>query len=168
MFVKTLPLQWYQKSWNFFWWGWGVQVDKNHGFPGYFEVQTTFLPASTHQTCRKRLFGCFTTSHQIARQNTDRKILFVKKSKYFMWKNQKGSSFSVFRRSAKRKNRIGKAKRDAGNLFLDFLFTFAKNLVRQTHKYGFFSKVSNVKVCFCHSHSIPCCLVHPGMFSLAL
>jgi len=34
-------------------------------------------------------------------------------------------------------------------------------------KKNVFSKISNVKVCFCHSQSIPCCVVDPGMFSLA-
>jgi len=29
------------------------------------------------------------------------------------------------------------------------------------------SDISNPSVCFCHSHSIPCCIVDPGMFSLA-
>jgi len=35
------------------------------------------------------------------------------------------------------------------------------------HKYGFFSKISNVKMHFCQVHSIRCCLPDPEMFSLA-
>jgi len=57
----------------------------NLGFRGYFEVQVTFLTVSTHQphqTCRKGVFGCLRTSHQIPSQNINKKILFGKKSKY--------------------------------------------------------------------------------------
>lgn len=49
-----------------------------------------------------------------------------------------------------------------------WVYKFSKNLVRQRHKYRFSPTISNVKVRFCHSDSIPCCLVHSGMFSLAL
>jgi len=58
----------------------GGSKGEKHGFRGYFEVQATFLTASTHQshqTFRKGVFGSFTTS-QIASQNIDRKVSFVK------------------------------------------------------------------------------------------
>jgi len=51
---------------------------------GLFWGSNHFLPASIHpphQTCRKGVFGCFTSSHQISIQNIDRKIC-EKKSKY--------------------------------------------------------------------------------------
>jgi len=51
--------------------------------------------------------------------------------------------------------------------FFTFTPDFAKITERQMHKYGFFLKISNTKVCVYHSHSIPCCFVDPGMFSLA-
>jgi len=57
----------------------GDQGGKNLGFRGYFKVQVTLLPASTHQTCSKSVFGCFTTSHPISSQTIDRKILFGNK-----------------------------------------------------------------------------------------
>jgi len=38
--------------------------------------------------------------------------------------------------------------------FFAFTPVFAEISVRQKHKYEFFSKISNAKVCFCHSHSI--------------
>jgi len=68
MFVKKLPLQWWSKKLTLVLMG--VQGGKNHGFRGYFEVQATFLPARNHQphqTCRKCVFQCFTTSHEISR-----------------------------------------------------------------------------------------------------
>jgi len=70
---------------------------------------------------------------------------------------------------------VGKAQKTAriawtgcGVRFFAFTPDFAKISVRQKHKYGFFSKISNVKVCFCYYQSILCCLLDPGMFSLAL
>jgi len=60
-----------------FWWG--LQRDKNQGFR-FFAVQANFLLVNTqepHQSCRTGVFGCLTTSHRIARQNIDRKVLFV-------------------------------------------------------------------------------------------
>jgi len=59
------------------------------------------------------------------------------------------------------------AKLDAVCVFSRLLRILLKISVRQKHKYGFFSKISNVMVCFCHSQSILPCLLDPGMFSLA-
>jgi len=69
-----------QKIWHFL--SWGCQGDKNLGFWWYFEVQVTFLTAGIpqpHQTCRKGVCWCFTTSHWISSQHFDRKVLFGKK-----------------------------------------------------------------------------------------
>jgi len=58
----------------------GVHEGKNHGFRFFF----TFLLASIiehHQTCKKGVLECFTTSYRISSENIDRKILFVKKVK---------------------------------------------------------------------------------------
>jgi len=52
--------------------------------------------------------------------------------------------------------------------FFAFTPDFAKISARQLHKYEFFSKISNAKVCFCHSQLILCCFLDLGMFSLAL
>jgi len=49
-----------------------------------------------------------------------------------------------------------------------FSLKISKKLVRKMHRYGFFSKISNVKLYFCQVHWIPCFLPQPGMFSLAL
>ena len=65
-------------------WIGGVRGGKNHGFRGYFEVEATFLPVSTnhpHQTCRKGVFECLTSSHQYSSRTTGRKILFGNKIK---------------------------------------------------------------------------------------
>jgi len=48
-----------------------------------------------------------------------------------------------------------------------FTLNFATISVGQMHEYRFFSKRSNVKVCFCHSHSILCYLVDTRIFPLA-
>jgi len=48
--------------------------------------------------------------------------------------------FSVCQTSAKRKNQIGKAKRDAGNEFLDFLWKLPKNHYRKCTKKDFYEK----------------------------
>ena len=81
----------------------------------YFEVQATFLPASTHQshqTCRKGVFGYFATSHQYSSQNIDSQILFVKKIKITTkWLNNFLSLFlamkiSKFNREINRRLRL--------------------------------------------------------------
>jgi len=71
----------------------------------------------------------------------------------------------VSQTSAKRKNRIEKLNGIRGTCLF---FYFSKKSVRQRHKYGFFSNISNVNAYFCQVHWIPCCFPHPGMFSLAL
>jgi len=84
MFVKTSPLQHCnddQKRWHVYWWG--KQGGKNHGFRRHSEVQATFLPIGRRQppqTCRKRVFRCFTPSHHISCQNFYRKFLLEHKS----------------------------------------------------------------------------------------
>jgi len=50
----------------------------------FFEVQAAFPPVGTHephQTRRKGVFGCLTTSHQISNQHIDRNIVLMKKIK---------------------------------------------------------------------------------------
>jgi len=36
-----------------------------------------FFPVSTHQRCRKSVYGCLATSHRISSRNIGRKILFL-------------------------------------------------------------------------------------------
>jgi len=62
----------------------GANGAKNSDFGVYFEVQATYLAGGRHephQTCRKGVLRCFTTSYQISSQKFGRKILFGQKSK---------------------------------------------------------------------------------------
>ena len=81
-FVKTLSLQWWSKKLKFLL-VWGPRGQK-------LRISVVFWSSShfsasqhppPHQTCRKDVFGCLTTSHQISSRNIDRKILFLNKIK---------------------------------------------------------------------------------------
>jgi len=63
--------------------GVGSKGPKTTDFGGILKFKPLFCqsaPTPNH-TCRKDVFGCLTTSHQISSRNIDRKILFLNKIK---------------------------------------------------------------------------------------